>query len=129
MAFNLENRNKEVDETPETQIDNESLAETEESSEDFDSCELREVDDRSSNEVNSKTLEETDDDFEDCESKFEQAEDESAEADEGDSDDWQCVQTLGEPNKYNFLTSPISSVFSDFVFSSFSKHYCLGQFM
>ena len=88
MAFNLENRNKEVDETPETQIDNESLAETEESSEDFDSCELREVDDRSNNEVSSKTLEETDDDFEDCESKFEQAEDESAEADEGDSDDF-----------------------------------------
>jgi len=47
-------------------------------------------------------------------------------ADEGDSDDWQCVQTLGEPNKYNFLISPISS---DFVFSSFSKHDCLGQFM
>jgi hypothetical protein len=28
-------------------------------------------------------------------------------ADEGDSDDWQCVQTLGEPNKYYFLISPI----------------------
>lgn len=47
-------------------------------------------------------------------------------ADEGDSDDWQCVQTLGEPNKYNFLTSPISSDFSNFVFSSFSKHDSLG---
>jgi hypothetical protein len=28
-------------------------------------------------------------------------------ADEGDSDDWQCVQTLGEPNKYYFLISPV----------------------
>lgn len=44
-------------------------------------------------------------------------------ADEGDSDDWQCVQTLGEPNKYYFLNSLINP---DFVFSFF-KHDCLGH--
>lgn len=45
-------------------------------------------------------------------------------ADEGDSDDWQCVQTLGEPNKYYFLTSPISSDFTGF-FGFFFSHESL----
>ncbi|KAL9332092.1 hypothetical protein ACSQ67_001702 [Phaseolus vulgaris] len=45
-------------------------------------------------------------------------------ADEGDSDDWQCVQTLGEPNKYYFLFCLITSNFTASLFSSLCSNEC-----
>jgi hypothetical protein len=44
-------------------------------------------------------------------------------ADEGDSDDWQCVQTLGEPNKYYFFISPI---IPDFVLARLFRPVYVG---
>jgi len=50
-------------------------------------------------------------------------------ADVGDSDDWQCVQTLGEPNKYYFLTSLITSNFTAFWFSSLCSNECFVRLL
>ncbi|KAI4348966.1 hypothetical protein L6164_009625 [Bauhinia variegata] len=49
-------------------------------------------------------------------------------ADEDDSDDWQCIQTLGEPNKYYSFTSPGTVTFHSFFdfFSSSSTPLCIS---
>jgi len=50
-------------------------------------------------------------------------------ADEGDSDDWQCVQTLGEPNKYHFLISFITFKFTASWFSYLCSDDCFFRML
>ena len=58
MSFNLEGgKSKEINETPESKVDNEQLSETEETAESFDDCSLNEVRDCKGNEINAESLE------------------------------------------------------------------------
>lgn len=50
-------------------------------------------------------------------------------ADEGDSDDWQCVQTLGVPNKYYFLISFITFKFIASWFSYICSNECFFPYV
>ncbi len=89
MSFNLEsNKNSEINETPDIEVDSEQLSETEDTAENYDDCSLNEVQDDNGNEVNAESLAEAEENYDDCEAKVDEMEAENPELAEDDYDDF-----------------------------------------